>query len=222
MERALLHQFVYFAGEAYTVNRAHPLSVYHKMLSLLIYGWSVEGTQRGLAEKLYDQAWDYALGLREPTDSSHYMDLNYLQRIHEEFASFERLSRRHSRILDRLENLAAKAGQIKDGTGGHRPKVYFDVMSYVTVGGTAVSLVGIVCLIAMLADINFETVKDAVNTLWDVASDTVFGAAEIDDAGGFTEGWLADAGGFTEPLRNSSIVSIAADLGLYNDALFTS
>jgi hypothetical protein len=213
MISSFLNQFCYFATEAYLQNPRHNLAAYHKMLSNLMLGRTLEERgDRDTAEKYYQGARSVAVSMDEPDSESHYMMLNYIKRNYNEFTSFKRLSQAHESIRSRLRHLHDKAVGIEDTGGGYKPTEYYSVIPYVTMGARTASIAGLVCLFYATTDIGFDNMQKAIGFIWDAVTSRISEGSET--LGTIQNALLSETGGIARAFESGGIAQVLDTEGI--------
>lgn len=198
---ALLDQFSYFAGAAYTQNPKHVYACYMQAMSHLFRAHRALAFGREAEFETHTHsAWDYVTEISEPVSESSAVELRYHLLNWGEFEAFADLSAKHSNIADHLQMLSEKASRVLDSGGGQEDPLSFRFSSYV--GGTvkAASVAGIVAGAAGLGGLEFSTAVEAINELWRIAIDAVPGLEAPPSAPNETPQFaIAHSGGIVAP-----------------------
>lgn len=205
---SFLAQLSYFATEAFNHNPEHNHARYHKVMSLLLVGRSLEEKQaensKELAKSMYDMAYAIMSSWKEPINGIHFMQATYLNRALAEFSSFKRLSAEHPVVRERLQHLSTKAAEVKTS----RPDDYYSITPYLVTATRAASIVGAAVTSAYALGVDVNAIRDAVNDLWIWVTQKTFNDQEsahllhaFVDTGGMSSHMLAvDTGGMVRQL----------------------
>lgn len=181
MKASHLQQMHYFTTQAHMDNPGHVYAAYLKMLSSLLMGFSLEQAGKDSTAKVfYSNAEAIIDNMSEPSESSHYMELQYLTMSSEEFKDFKRLSKKFKKIKERLTFLNKKASEILEKGRFNKPKEYFAFTPYVAVGGRVASVAGLICLAGTVSGLNPNDISLALDQIWASAESTIPGFTESD------------------------------------------
>jgi hypothetical protein len=98
------------------------------------------------ASSCFDYARELISKLPTPSHETHYIRLEYLHRMRDEFLTFKRLSEQHRAITEILKMHGDAAERIRKDGGGRIPAMYFNMMSYMTMGLRGASVATLVCM----------------------------------------------------------------------------
>lgn len=174
MLSALLYQFESFASAARKDNPNHVLATYMLALAKLFRAFSHKMNGSSVEFEATAKAAEGLVGsLREPTNDSLRVELQYYKRIHKEFSEFERMRARHKAIADRIDFLGERAARILDADGGREPRCHFWFTEYVGGAARAASVVGFVCATAGALGVDPVSIVGAVNDTWEIATSSI-------------------------------------------------
>lgn len=167
LRRSYLAQFVYFAGQAYLENQLHPKVGYDQCLASLIKAFELEQLGRNPeSDALTATAYQVVDAIPDPTEKSHYMELQYHQMNAREFSDFRRLSARHIQVQYRLKHLADIASRLKEDGKGRSPAMAYAIAPIVGWGARSASVVGILISLTTLLGWDPPIIQASVNALW--------------------------------------------------------
>lgn len=181
MKASHLQQMHYFTTQAHMDNPGHAYAAYLKMLSSLLMGFSLEQAgKENSAKVFYSNAEAIIQNMSEPSETSHYMELQYLTMNNEEFKDFKRLGKKFKKIKERIAFLSKKASDVLEKGRFNKPKEYFAFTPYVAVGGRVASVAGLICLAGTVSGMNPDDISLALDQMWASAESTIPGFTESD------------------------------------------
>jgi hypothetical protein len=167
--QSYLAQFVYFAGQAYLENREHPMVAYLQMLACLTKAYELE--LQGLTDEASALAaigYEAIHAIAEPSENSHYMELQYHIMNASEFAEFPWLVARHPEVHRRLMHLSARASRLRKEGRGKSPAIAFAIAPLLEWGARSAPVVGVISIVLLIASLlgwNQATIRASISVL---------------------------------------------------------
>jgi hypothetical protein len=165
--QSYLAQFVYFAGQAYLENREHPMVAYLQMLACLTKAFELQGLSDE-ASALAAIGYEAVHAIAEPSENSHYMELQYHIMNASEFAEFPWLVDRHPEVHHRLMHLSDRASRLREEGRGKSPATAFAIAPILEWGARSAPVVGVLSLALLIASLlgwDQATVRASVSVL---------------------------------------------------------